>query len=201
AGTEAGSRRLRRIALQPTPIPHDLRMSPLAGRHRPGRIHTTRRRTVLAAQPPERGALGMLVFEEAQLVAALAVEGGELLVGRAPDCAVRVRDPELSRRHCLISRQGEATRLQDLGSANGTFLHGRRVASAELRGGDVVTLGQVLLKFVPLGSAEWRAHCALFEQIYTDELTGLLNRRGFRLRSEALLATLEQDAPIGLLAI
>src|SRR5690606_4913653 len=32
-------------------------------------------------------------------------------------------------------------------------------------------------------------------------LTGLLNRRGFRLRSEALLATLEQDAPIGLLAI
>ena len=170
--------------------------------HRPGRVQTTRRaHGARAAGQQAFPGLGMLVFEGAQLVAALPVVEGELLVGRAPECSLRVHDPEVSRRHCSIACSGGAVALQDLGSANGTFLHGQRVGAAQVEHGDVATLGQVLLKFVRMGSPEWEVHCALFEQIYSDELTGLLNRRGLRLRTDALLATLPAGTPLALLML
>ena len=59
----------------------------------------------------------------------LAVEA-ELLIGRAaPEEAGRLGDdPELSRRHARASRaaNGQLT-IEDLGSANGTFVNGERI--------------------------------------------------------------------------
>ena len=61
---------------------------------------------------------------------------GESELGRLGD------DPELSRRHASISeRDGDLT-IEDLGSRNGTFVNGRRIAeTAVLRPGDEVELG------------------------------------------------------------
>jgi pSer/pThr/pTyr-binding forkhead associated (FHA) protein/predicted Ser/Thr protein kinase len=74
----------------------------------------------------------------------------ELLIGRAaPDGDGRLGDdPELSRRHALVTRgaNGELT-IQDLGSANGTFVNGERIEGARrLRPGDSVRLGRTVLE-------------------------------------------------------
>jgi pSer/pThr/pTyr-binding forkhead associated (FHA) protein len=56
----------------------------------------------------------------------------QCLVGRASDCAIRlaggVEDWLVSRHHCQVDVEPEGVRIQDLGSRNGTFLNGRRVA-------------------------------------------------------------------------
>jgi adenylate cyclase len=69
--------------------------------------------------------------------------GAPLLVGRAPTCDLPIIDPTISRKHAEIRCDGDAVQVQDLGSANGTFVNGTRVASGTLSVGDRVMFGKV----------------------------------------------------------
>jgi DNA-binding winged helix-turn-helix (wHTH) protein len=73
---------------------------------------------------------------------------GETVIGRGPECAIRVDSPKVSRRHARIEvSRGKAT-LADLGSKNGTFLQGRRLDdAATLFGGDEICVGPAVLIF------------------------------------------------------
>jgi DNA-binding winged helix-turn-helix (wHTH) protein len=67
---------------------------------------------------------------------------GENVLGREDGLAVRLDAPGVSRRHARILLQEDGATLEDLGSKNGTFVEGARVASPRLlRDGDVVRLG------------------------------------------------------------
>jgi pSer/pThr/pTyr-binding forkhead associated (FHA) protein len=71
-----------------------------------------------------------------------------IILGRSEKCAVYVADPRASRRHAEIAWDGEVSTLSDLGSANGTFLNGRRVANAEtLRDGDEIVVASAVFTF------------------------------------------------------
>jgi adenylate cyclase len=60
---------------------------------------------------------------------------------------VRLVDREVSKEHAAIERMGRDFILRDLGSSNGTFVNGRRVAELRLREGDEITLGASKLVF------------------------------------------------------
>jgi pSer/pThr/pTyr-binding forkhead associated (FHA) protein len=49
------------------------------------------------------------------------------IIGRDPTCDIRVREGQVSRRHAQIVRDGADYFLEDMGSANGTFLNGERI--------------------------------------------------------------------------
>ncbi len=53
---------------------------------------------------------------------------GRWVIGRAADCAVRVRGgqgaEEVSRHHCVIEVDPPQVRVRDLGSLNGTYVNG-----------------------------------------------------------------------------
>ncbi|MEV0252193.1 FHA domain-containing protein [Nocardia sp. NPDC050712] len=64
-------------------------------------------------------------------------------IGRTTDNQIVVNDPLASRKHArLVARKGELV-IEDLGSANGTFVNGHRQQSTVLRELDVVTIGNV----------------------------------------------------------
>lgn len=67
----------------------------------------------------------------------------ESTVGRDLACEIPLSDPEISRRHArFFIREGNVY-VEDLGSTNGTFLNGERIATPQqLRKGDVITLGE-----------------------------------------------------------
>jgi predicted component of type VI protein secretion system len=65
----------------------------------------------------------------------------QMIAGRDPECAIRIDNLGISRQHCTIVNRGEAFLLQDLGSANGTFVNGRRVAECFLNDGDEIVIG------------------------------------------------------------
>lgn len=59
-------------------------------------------------------------------------------------------DAGVSRRHAIIALQGGGFVLEDLGSANGTFVNGRRLqpeAAAPIRHGDELKFGTLILRF------------------------------------------------------
>ena len=68
------------------------------------------------------------------------------LLGRDAACEVVVDDKSVSRRHALIERRGEDWALTDQGSANGTYLDGRRVSEAVLQNGQQLRLGSVIFQ-------------------------------------------------------
>jgi predicted component of type VI protein secretion system len=71
---------------------------------------------------------------------------GELVVGRV-EADVSIDDEEVSRRHALVRPAGGGIEILDLGSRNGTWVNGVRIAGATpLAHGDGVRLGRTSLR-------------------------------------------------------
>ena len=69
-----------------------------------------------------------------------------VVLGRERGCDVVLRDPRASRRHAeLRPLTGGRVLLRDLGSTNGTWVGGERIAEAVLAGGEELRLGDVRL--------------------------------------------------------
>jgi hypothetical protein len=68
-------------------------------------------------------------------------------VGRSRRCEVVLSDPNTSRQHAEVRRQGDVYTLVDLDSTNGVYLNGRPVRTAILQEGDVIELGATRLRF------------------------------------------------------
>jgi hypothetical protein len=68
-------------------------------------------------------------------------------IGRLPECAIVLPDPNASRRHAQLRREGESVIVVDLGSLNGTRVNGVAVREQRLASGDEVTIGTTTLRF------------------------------------------------------
>lgn len=77
-----------------------------------------------------------------------------LIVGRARDCDIQIRDAQASRHHCRLTFSGSAWVIDDLGSNNGTLVNGGPVATAELKDGDRIQLGETALWLVGINTQE-----------------------------------------------
>ena len=73
----------------------------------------------------------------------------ELTIGRSPDNSIIINDNTVSRRHAtLIIAQNEFS-VKDLGSANGTFVNGMRVAGVStLQSNDVLKVGNAVVPWM-----------------------------------------------------
>lgn len=69
------------------------------------------------------------------------------VVGRDPDCAVVLQSRSVSRKHAIVERIGDAWVARDLGSANGLFVEGKRVAESPLSSGASLRFGDVEASF------------------------------------------------------
>lgn len=69
------------------------------------------------------------------------VERDEVTVGRDRSCEIVVAHPAVSRRHATITPSGPLLAVEDLKSANGTFVNNVRIERADLKPGDVIRFG------------------------------------------------------------
>jgi hypothetical protein len=77
----------------------------------------------------------------------VALTVGEAVIGRLPDCAVPLSDPQVSRHHAMVRRDADGFRVVDLGSTNGTKLNGTLVAEHLLRDGDEIVVGNTAIRY------------------------------------------------------
>ncbi|MGW4631694.1 FHA domain-containing protein [Nocardia sp. NPDC004415] len=71
------------------------------------------------------------------------IPAGGLSIGRTSDNQIVVNDPLASRRHARLVSSAEGLTIEDLGSANGTFVNGHRQQRTVLRERDIVTIGNI----------------------------------------------------------
>jgi ABC transport system ATP-binding/permease protein len=81
----------------------------------------------------------------------------EIVIGRE-DTDLEIDDTELSRRHAVVRRHANRLQVEDLGSTNGTFVDGNRIAEPTLLGGGaeikIGTTVMVVEGVLPVGSSE-----------------------------------------------
>jgi predicted component of type VI protein secretion system len=76
----------------------------------------------------------------------IAIQRPVLLIGRHPDCDVRIDLPQVSRRHCCLAQAYDRLLIRDLGSRNGVRVNGRLVDEARLEAGDEIAIAQVIYR-------------------------------------------------------
>src|SRR5688572_14336424 len=99
---------------------------------------------------------------------------GTMTIGRAATCAVSIDHRSVSRVHAAL-HVGESLVLEDLGSANGTFVDGRRLAASErvpLAYGSVARVG--LASFVVVDEGERIAEAPSGAMRKLDQLADLV---------------------------
>jgi hypothetical protein len=104
------------------------------------------------AQPTEAASPVSLGVESE--VAVLSWDGGReestrprAVVGRSKDADIQVPDPNVSRRHAELRREGSTYWLVDLDSTNGIEVRGKRVKRLKLEDGTRFTIGSTEVTF------------------------------------------------------
>ena len=75
------------------------------------------------------------------------LEEGTYVIGRSPNCRVLLDFPDVSDRHAILTVREDCAILEDLHSANGTFVNGEVVERpVVLDGGMVIQIGESMLR-------------------------------------------------------
>ncbi len=116
------------------------------------------------------------------------IPGDSIVIGRDESCGLQLSDASVSRRHARVScdRSGRVF-VEDYGSTNGTRINGHPLSHKELRVGDQLEIGTVLLRLSQLSVDELSHLERIQSRLQTagrDPLTGLKTR-----------AWMEQDLP------
>jgi DNA-binding winged helix-turn-helix (wHTH) protein len=78
----------------------------------------------------------------------IVLSAGENLIGRTPDCRVRIGSSLVSRHHARIRLERDVAVIEDLDSKNGTAVNGAAIDGARtLNDGDRITIGAAALVF------------------------------------------------------
>lgn len=75
-----------------------------------------------------------------------------LLIGRHPECDVRIDKPQISRRHCCVAMAYDRVVIRDLGSRHGVRVNGLLVEEAKLEFGDEIAIGPLIYRLESLGA-------------------------------------------------
>lgn len=103
--------------------------------------------TVIVRRDSQTKPPAMLV-SRAQPQASHPLVGTSTAIGRDPSNQIVLQHATISRRHAKIIAEGGGFRLEDLGSANGSFVNDKSVgASVTLAHGDVIRFGEVEFTF------------------------------------------------------
>ncbi len=120
------------------------------------------------------------------------LEGVEMTLGRRSDNDIVLPlDRRISRRHARLFQRGGYWYIEDLGSANGTFVNDRRVHQpVQLRPGDRIRVGRTWLRAVPspVSAAELEAarKVSLVEGEVSEDENIVLQMRTGAAETEAL---------------
>jgi diguanylate cyclase (GGDEF)-like protein len=109
----------------------------------------------------------------------ITLAGPKHLVGRLPELDVAIEEDQVSRNHAQFFRDPLGWWLEDLGSTNGSFVNDQRVTRQQLKDGDMVRFGSVVLRFLSGSNIEARYHEEIYNMSMVDAMTGAHNKRSF----------------------
>ncbi|HEY7329376.1 MAG TPA: protein kinase [Gemmataceae bacterium] len=87
----------------------------------------------------------LALYRKKKRVWAKQLTGSQATLGRGQNCTIRIPSADVSRLHCRLRMEADGlVRVEDLESANGTFINGTQIHGPEIvRPGDRLSLGPV----------------------------------------------------------
>jgi len=70
-----------------------------------------------------------------------------IIVGREETCQIHIDNRSISRQHCAFVQKDGGVLIQDLNSANGTYVNGKKITEQRLKHADMVIIGKYELRF------------------------------------------------------
>jgi hypothetical protein len=107
---------------------------------------TSSERTTLSGRPAGGFTAACLTLHDEEKTS-FPLFDAEYTLGREASNAIAIPDRSISARHAILRRTPSGYELEDLGSRNGTFVNGERVAKALLKNDDAVRLGVVQMTY------------------------------------------------------
>lgn len=98
------------------------------------------------AELPKDKAVALSVTQGPQRGKIFPVTKPQILVGRL-GADIEVDDPNVSRKHCALEVHGSTALMQDLGSANGTFVNEQKIQTCQLEHLSEFRIGATTLMF------------------------------------------------------
>lgn len=141
---------------------------------------TTQRMRLNFGDSGGRPGARVVVIHGENIGAQIEISDRPVTVGRAVGCDLQIVHASVSRQHCRIRFDRDHYTLEDLGSTNQTLVNEQQVTRVDLHDGDLIAVGDAVLKFMRRESLEDRYHQAMVEAASVDGLTGLPNRRVWR---------------------
>ncbi len=126
-----------------------------------------------------RGQAILLVISGARLGARVPLGEVPVEIGRGTTATRQLDVDSVSRQHLKVEWDGESHVAVDLDSTNGSYVNEQRVSRQQLRDGDRVRVGNVLLKYIAGNNVELACHDELQRLMRFDGLTGVANRLQF----------------------
>lgn len=75
------------------------------------------------------------------------LHAGQMTIGRAASCDIRIDEPSLSAEHARLNYTDKGWRIINLLSTNGIYVNEQKVFAHDLQHGDVLRLGRIRLRF------------------------------------------------------
>jgi len=125
---------------------------------------------------------------------------GRQLIGRRPECEIRLRERAVSGLHAELLRVRDSVTINDLGSTNGTHVDGAQIRAAmRLSDGTLVRLGNCVFKYVDtLLDVEFLE--SLHAKGTRDPLTETMNQPYLIARLGFALDTTTTERPLSIIA-
>ena len=79
-------------------------------------------------------------------------DGTRILIGRGEDANLRLESDYVSRHHSLLLWDAGECHVEDLGSFNGTIVNGRAVSRCRLKPGQLMVIGNFIIR--PVAAAD-----------------------------------------------
>ena len=104
-------------------------------------------------------------------------------------CDIYIPENSLSRTHVQFSVEEKEVKIKDLGSTNSSFINNQKLSAHTwhvLKNNDLIKLGNLIFKFISEGNIEAQSALKTSEQIYTDSLCQIQNRKFIEDKGEEL---------------
>lgn len=101
------------------------------------------------------------------------------VLGRGEQSGIQLLGENVSRHHSEVFCKGNEFFIKDLGSTNGTFVNTRKIVEHKLTDGDLILVGNCILKFISGSNVETAYYEDMYRMAIFDGLTACYNKMFF----------------------
>lgn len=129
------------------------------------------------------------------------IPDGATVIGRSPECGLRLMERSVSAHHARLLRQGNLVVIEDLKSTNGTALNNNNLSIPKsLEPDDLIKIGKTVFRYRD-NHLDAQTTESLHKKGTTDPMTGVFNKEHILMQLAASIEVAKQGYPLCLVMI